>query len=179
MNRPLIAACFLAGLAGCSHAPSGAGSGDTLRVHVAGGGVSEAKVTDSALVGPDVQVSVSDSGLRGKAFNRPVEVSWKGDEVTGMIGRAPVQLSVRRQGDELYAHGLYEGRLSDFKISRTGIEGPIGSCSYSLKGSQTEYQGFRSCSQAPQSATTVQIPPGLWEKPDAEQIALLALMLSR
>lgn len=178
MNRPLIAVGIVASLAGCSHGRSGSSAGDTLRVHVAGGAVTEAKVTDSAVVGPDVQVNVSSSGLRGKAFNRPVEVTWKADEVTGMIGRTPVQLSVRREGDQLYAHGLFEGRLSDLRVSPTGIEGPIGSCSYSLKGSQTEYQGFRSCSQAPQSPTTVEIPPGLWEKPDAEKIALLALMLS-
>ncbi len=54
--------------------------------------------------------------------------------------------------------------------------GPVGMTW--TPGWQTQYQGFRSCSQTPQSSTTVQIPPGLWEKSDAEQIAVLALMLA-
>ncbi len=181
MKRAVIAS-VMAGLIGCAAGRSGSGAGsaeDTFVVQLGGGGVLEAKLTQSELLGPDVQVKVSSSGLRGTAFNRPVDVSWKGDELTGLIGRAPVQLSVKREGEQIVAHGLYGGRLSNFRVSRQGMEGTIGSCGYSLKGSGTEYQGFRGCSQSVQSPTTVRIPPAFWEMPDAEKIALLGLMLGQ
>ncbi len=163
---------------GCSHRQPGPESGETFLVQVAGGGVTQASLTDSTVTGPDMRLNLSESGLRGEAFNRPVNVQWSQDEVTGLVGRTPVQLTVRREGNQIHARGLYEGRLSDLRVSRAGIDGPIGSCSYSLKPAAGGYQGFRSCSQAPESPTTVQIPDGLWQKSDAAQIALLALLLA-
>jgi hypothetical protein len=181
MKRILIASVIWPGLIGCAAGRSSSGTAsaaDTFVVQLVGGGVSEARLTQSEMLGPDVQVQVSSSGLRGMAFNRPVDVTWKGDELTGIIGRAPVQLSVKREGEEIVAHGLYEGRLSDFRMSRRSMDGSIGSCGYSLKGSGTEYQGFRSCSQSAEGPTAVRVPAAFWEMPDAEKIALLGLMLS-
>ncbi len=164
--------------AACSHEQVRPGAGDSFVVHVHGGSVLEAKVTDSGVVGPEVRLNRSGSSLRGEAFNRPVDVQWSGDEVTGLIGRTPVQLTVHREGNEIHARGLYEGRLSDLRVSRSEIEGPIGNCSYSLKASESGYQGFRSCTQSPESPTTVQVPGTLWQQPDTEQVALLALLLA-
>jgi hypothetical protein len=152
---------------------------ETFLVRIEGAANWEARVTADAVVGPEVRISRAGGALRGEAFHRSVDVQWKGEELVGMIGRTPVQLSVNRDGGEIRASGLYQGKPSDLRISKTGIEGPIGQCRYSLKAEAGGYQGFRSCLHAPDSPAVVRIPEGLWGTSEAEQVAVIALLLSR
>jgi hypothetical protein len=167
-------------LISCAHRPERLSRPEeSFVVQIPGASDVEAKVTPEALVGPEMHISRGVGAIRGEAFHRPVEVKWSGEEVSGMIGRTPVQLSVRRDGGELRASGLYQGQPSDLRISRRGIEGPIGQCSYSLKAQTGSYQGSRSCRHGPDGSMVMKIPEALWSTSEAEQVALIALILAR
>lgn len=175
------------GLAGCAytqplHSASSAGQqGDPnhLVIHAQSQFI-DALVTPTAMTGPNINISRSASGLRGEAYGRPVNLSVdpQAEKVDGVIGRQPVQLTVRREGEQVRVQGLLGGRLSDFVTSPQAIQGKIGPCSYQLVWTGGAYEGSRACRRGQIEPMELRIPVSMSQWTPPEFIASLGVFLS-
>ncbi|WP_437662381.1 hypothetical protein [Sorangium sp. So ce1182] len=181
--------------AGCGPAPAASG-GHAARTDILGaagpsefilltarGELVSADIEPGRVLGPDVNLGVyaADSGrdgqaVRGVAFNQAVSVTATREGATGIVGGAPLELSVTRADTGLRARGLVGGALSDYRVDERQIAGVIGRCSYELTRSGRYYEGPRSCGGQPHQVTVL-LPRGLSSWSDAALATALGLLL--
>lgn len=139
-----------------------------------------ARITEDGLSSPDLQLGLDDEGLRGRAFGRPVNLSFQDGRVGGIYGGGPVDLRVKEDGDTLQARGTFGGKLTNFRISPKGLTGDVGRCSYQLSATQQQdrYQGWRSCGYGLENPVTLSIPPSI-AGDDERLMAVLAVVLAQ
>jgi hypothetical protein len=138
-----------------------------------------ARVTESGLSSPQLQLGITDDALRGRAFGRTVNVTLKDDRIGGIYGAGPVNLKVTENGDTLEARGTFGGQITNFKVSPKELSGTVGRCSYELKASQEDrYQGWRSCGYGLENPVSLSIPPGLADD-DEQLMATLSIVLAQ
>lgn len=149
------------------------------------GGSTEAVFRGDQVTGPNMQLAWTESGLRGQAFNRPVQLTWKNEgpqqptRITGMIGTAPVNLNVEPEQGGWRAQGMFGGRLGQLSFSSaTGVEGKVGICSYDLRPSAPLYfEGQSACPRGPRP-TSLTLPGELTALTLPEQAAVTAVLLA-
>ncbi|AUX23918.1 hypothetical protein SOCEGT47_044480 [Sorangium cellulosum] len=180
-------------LAGCGPAPeagspahddifSAAGPSELI-VLTAQGELVSADFEPGRVLGPDVSLSLHarDDGsagraIRGIAFGRTVSVTADDQGATGVVGAAPLALSVTRADTGLRARGLVAGALSDYRLDERQLTGVIGRCSYELTRVGRVYEGSRRCGDQPHRVTVL-LPRALPSWSDAARAATLGLLL--
>lgn len=128
------------------------------------------------LIGPQVRVRWDGDDVRGQAFGETVSLTASEGRVSGIYAGGPVQLRVSQTDDVLRARGLFAGRLSDLRVSSSGIEGNIGACSYDLDEFDGVYQGWRSC-RGLNEPVWLRVPRPVTEMSAAKLAAALGVML--
>lgn len=138
-----------------------------------------ARVTETGLSSPQLQLGLTEDALRGRAFGLPVNITLQDHRISGIYGQGPVNLRLKEEGDTLEARGTFGGQLTNFKVSPQGLSGTVGRCSYQLTAAQEDrYQGWRSCGYGLETPVTLSIPPTL-AGDDAQLIATLSVVLAQ
>lgn len=133
-------------------------------------------VNKGTLQGANMQLAWDENSIRGTAFGKPLTVSFKEDQASGVFGETPVRLLLERRGDQLNVQGLFAGRISNFRMSKTKIEGTFGKCSYDMDAKNGDFVGYRACG-APNETVRLTIPEPLTKLPDAKLALMLGLVL--
>src|SRR5499427_2070372 len=137
-----------------------------------------AKVDAKGISGPAVQLGRSSGQLRGRIGRQAADLEFTADRVTGLVGRAPVNLRVTRTDDGIHLRGLYAGRLSNLRIGPSGLSGSLGRCGFTLSAEGNRYEGERSCGGLP-VPVVVQIPARLAQRPMGEFAASIVALLGQ
>ena len=111
-------------------------------------------------------------------MNRVVSLGWEKNEVRGMVDSAPTQLTWTEFGDGYQIRGLYGGKLSNLRVTSSGIEGNIGDCGYSMQADRSAYRGRAMCLTGMNMNAEVTLPSDLSSRSAGEQVTLMALILS-
>lgn len=138
-----------------------------------------AKVTNTDITGPQLQLSHSPEAIRGRAYERPVNLQINDKVIGGLIGNLPVRLTLDEQPDFIGAKGTFAGIYTDLKIGRDGLTGRVGNCSYELKAKVERYEGWRSCGGPPEYPVFVEVPPALARNGAPTTVAGVALLLAQ
>src|SRR5262245_55711633 len=85
-----------------------------------------ARVDASGLSGPMLQLGRAPGELRGRIRNFPTELRFSADRVSGLVGRAPVDLHITRSDEGLRVQGLFAGKLSNLRINSAELKAPWG-----------------------------------------------------
>lgn len=137
-----------------------------------------ARVTGDSVTGPDVQLSRDGKTLRGRAFGQTVFLGLNGQELGGTVGQELTRLSFENDDGVTQARGTFYGRLAELNISKEGLTGTVGACSYDLKTTEDgSYTGSRSCGGPPERPVVLSIPPALAKQGPAMTLATLGLIL--
>jgi hypothetical protein len=116
------------------------------------------------------------SELRGTAFGKPVSLDVRAGEATGIIGGAPTNLTITREGSTLRLQGLVRGQISDFRLDHASAAGTIGACAYELARAGDVYEGRRSC-RGPTEYVNLRMPATFARWRDEERAAALAILM--
>lgn len=177
-----VAAVAIVSLMGCAHEYGATGFADRSAQQVGlRSGTSygmQASLNARGLYGPDVSIQRGAAYYRGTMFDSVVDLSWKEDEVTGMVSSAPTTLRWEPYGDGLHITGLYGGRLSNLRVTRDGIQGNIGGCGYQLVSTGNGYRGYSTCLGGLDQQAVLELPADLASRSEGEQVALLSLLLT-
>jgi hypothetical protein len=179
---PLVLALLLA--LGCVNAMQAAPTGpEESFILRAGDTVTETRISGHELAGPDVQLSYTPEGIRGRAFGRLVDLQWSSKRVEGFYGGDRVDLTITPEpgSNGVVVRGLYGSNLGEIAIRPTGVEGTIGICTYQLKATAPgsgSFEGRRSCRSLPEQAA-MEVPQSLYRRSSGEVVALLAVLLGR
>src|SRR5262249_33615600 len=121
-----------------------------------------------------------DSGtLQGGVYDRPVNLTFRGQSVRGLFGKQPFNLDVEdAPGGVMRVHGLARGAPLDFEISPTKWTGTLGNCGYDLAGRPWHYEGYRACGGR-SVRTRVEVGKPISDWPSIETVTLLGLVLRR
>jgi hypothetical protein len=182
-------------LAGCASDPDPIAyrPGGDIELNVAGRATS-ARLAPGELTGPQVSLALDERSLRGTAYGRVVDVSLKGDEVSGLYAGQQMNLQLQQQEPVGFrAQGNVAGGLSNFTFSPEFLDGSVGPCSYTLRragppgpgsgtggsGGALVYQGQRNCAGTRLAPTTLTLPAGFTMQDGAAQAAILGVMLTR
>jgi hypothetical protein len=154
----------------------------------AGTGALTVKVDQSALWGPDVQLSYygadeqSGSALRGKVWRRIVDVDLGETRARGFVGGTPLQVAARRDGNLLRASGWVDAKDIELDLGEDKIVASIGDCRYDLHPVKAPmprtYEGTRACAGGDPVPTTMRIPRELDAWPAPAAAAGLGILLS-
>lgn len=131
----------------------------------------------NGLSGDAAQLQRRGERLEGKALGEEVSLQLRGDEVTGSVGGRAVELRASRVNQALEGDGTWAGVPLHLRVDPRTLEGHVGACAYALTREGGDYAGRSSCTGVP-APTSVHIPAALRERPPAEQLATLALLLS-
>lgn len=172
-----VAVAAAVAIGGCAGPAQTVRAGDAPAVLVDSAIV--ARFSDSGMEGGAVKVQRDDDSLQGVASGVPVELRWTDDEVSGTYRKAPVQLTVKHEVDAAVADGELEGALASFRYSRKAVEGVLGNCAFSLQHIDgANFQGVRTCVAGRREPMALTVPQRLWQRPDSERAAWLALFIA-
>ena len=134
------------------------------------------------LIGPNLQLTPTDSGYRGMAASSLVDLRSDGEHILGTINDRVVDLHVSISPDGLLARGMFGGRLGRLEATNTGITSNLGFCSYELEVKGSRYEGQRACGRGGMSIpivrpAVVELPIGFERLRPDRQAMLLALLL--
>lgn len=139
------------------------------------------KLTGKDIVAPHLQLSHSPREMRGRLGDAVTNIAFKGNEATGNIGGAAVNVKTKKEGDTLKAEGGFAGSPVELTYSPKELTVYIQGCTYRLKGnpdSPGAYVGRRSCDHVYQRDTEVTVPEAIQELSPAQQATVLLLSLS-
>jgi len=196
-----LAACALFGLSCASTdnagppaaaPPSADTAGVRLRqgllVSIVPGHTVTAEVTDeNDLLGSTVSLHREPGGesgdpreveLQGSVFDRPVSITIRADEATGIVNALPVNLHLVSDAPPgvTRVRGLIAGQMSDFEFGANHLSGNVGRCGYELRGNEQHFEGYRSCGRG-RGAVRVEIGTRIAPWTPMEKASVLALTL--
>ncbi len=161
---------------GCAHSFTGTGSPVGVRAGSVNG--VQASLSYEGLYGPNIAIKRGNLFFRGTLMNRVVDLGWDESQVRGMVDSAPTSLTWTQEGDGVRIRGLYGGKLTNLRVTSQSIEGNLGDCGYSLEAARRGYRGRATCLGGFEQEAEVLLPDDLGIRPEGEQVALLALILS-
>ncbi|MBF5045844.1 hypothetical protein FGE12_25770 [Aggregicoccus sp. 17bor-14] len=129
------------------------------------------------VVGRTTDLRVSESSMRGRFREVPVDLSWNGQYLKGVVGGQLTRLELA-QGDDTRLLGSFAGMPVDLVIEKGGLSGRVGECHYALFRVKGGFRGPTACGGARQRDSELAFSEELTEKPLGQQAALLALTLS-
>ncbi|WP_143076223.1 hypothetical protein [Stigmatella erecta] len=136
-----------------------------------------ARVTADAITGPTFQLFHSPSAIRGRAYDRVVNLAISEEEVTGIVGSLPVRMRLERQGSEATLRGTFAGRYIQLAWGPEKLTGTLGRCGYDLRFVNGAYAGERACGGLIETPVSLEIPEALAREGDLQVASALALVL--
>lgn len=136
-----------------------------------------ARVTPDAITGPAFQLFHSPSAIRGRAYDRVVNLAISEEEVTGIVGSLPVRMRLERQGPEVTIRGTFAGRYIQLAWGPEKLTGTLGRCGYDLRFAHGAYAGERACGGLIERPVSLEVPEALASEGDLQVAATLALVL--
>lgn len=172
--KGVLAAAVLLGAGGAMSEPKQ----DAINLRVARQQYNLVMTADN-VTGQDFQVSRLRDGLRGRTWLGVVDVTFKDGAVRGALGNAPVNLTVKREGDTLEAEGGFGGRPANVKMTPDEVTVYVRDCTYRLKAREPgrSYAGKRSCDPALVPETELWLPDEFLAATPEEKAMLLLLAL--
>jgi hypothetical protein len=136
------------------------------------------------LIGPNLQLSPTDSGYRGMASSSLVELRSDGEHIMGTINDRVIDLHLKVSPDGILARGMFGGRLGRLEATNAGISSNLGFCTYQLEVRGSHYEGQRACGRGGMTIPVVRpavvaLPPGFERLRPDRQAMLLALLLAQ
>ncbi|WP_224364769.1 hypothetical protein [Hyalangium versicolor] len=170
MSRSLLLSSLLVLTVGC------AGAGNGLRAHMGQSSNEPMVVSSTYVTGPSSSLSLREDGMRGRFRDRPVELKWDYQQVTGMFGTQPAKLELS-EGDDTRASGTLGGTPVDLLLKDDVMLARVGMCSYFMRRVEGGYAGKRDCSTPLEEEFYVDFPQSLQERPLGQMATLLTLTL--
>jgi hypothetical protein len=143
----------------------------------------ELRIRPDSIIGADLRLRRVGQGLRGTLKGQPVDLKW--DEAGDISGRAAGQsvdltASPLTPQPGLRLRGQFGGDTAELTLTPIAISGSVGGCGYSLSLAANRYSGWRTCDATPGPPTpvTLRIPENIVPLGEAEEGALLSLLLS-
>ncbi|WP_224243291.1 hypothetical protein [Hyalangium gracile] len=178
MSRSLLMSSLLVlGLGvGCT------GVGEGLRpptdgVRMGQGSIEPMVVSHDAITGPSSSLGLREDGMRGRFRDRPVDLQWNYQQVTGIFGAQPTKLELS-EGDDTRVSGTLGGAPVEVLLKDDVLVGRVGVCSYYLKRVEGGYSGKRDCAGPLEEQFLVDFPESLQARPLGQMATLLALNLA-
>jgi hypothetical protein len=136
-----------------------------------------ARVTADAISGPTFQLFHSPNAIRGRAYDRVVNLAISDEQVTGIVGSLPVRMHLERQGAETTIRGTFAGRYIQLAWGPERLTGTLGRCGYDLRFANGAYAGERACGGLIETPVSLEIPEALAREGDLQVASALALVL--
>lgn len=129
------------------------------------------------IVAPHVQLSRTDSELRGRVNDTVANFKLEGDKLSGTLGITPVNLQAHMEGDTLQGEGGFAGSPAEVRLSPSELHVYINSCTYRLKYTEGRYVGPRSCDPKLARPVEIALPEAFKTFSPVEQVTFLLLAL--
>jgi hypothetical protein len=143
MSRALLLSSLLFLGVGCAGASNG------LRAEGAGIRMGQQSaepmvVTNRYITGPSSSLVLHEEGMRGRFRDRPVDLRWDYQKVTGVFGAQPTLLELS-EGDDTRASGSFGGAPVDLLVKENVMVARVGICAYYMTRVEGGYSGRRDC----------------------------------
>ncbi|MFL5348796.1 MAG: hypothetical protein ACJ8AT_28705 [Hyalangium sp.] len=175
MSRSLVLSSLLVLAVGC------AGAGNGLRAESGGARMGQRSaepmvVSAHSVTGPSSSLALSESGMRGRFRDQPVDLRWDYQRVTGVFGAQPTKLELS-EGDDTRASGSFGGARVDMLLKDDLLLARVGACSYYMKKVDGGFSGKRDCAGPLEEQFYVDFPESLQARPLGQMATLLTLTL--
>lgn len=176
MSRALLLSSLLFLSVGCAGAGAGLrAEGPSVRM-----GQRSAEpmvVTNSHVTGPSSSLVLHGNGMRGRFRDRPVDLQWDFQKVTGVFGGQPTLLELS-EGDDTRASGSFGGAPVDVLVKENVMVARVGICAYYMTRVEGGFSGKRDCAGPLEEPFYVDFPESLQARPVGEMATLLTLALA-
>jgi hypothetical protein len=175
MSRALLLSSLLFLGVGC------AGAGNGLRaegpaVRMGQRSAEPMVVTNRYITGPSSSLVLHGEGMRGRFRDRPVDLQWDYQKVTGVFGAQPTRLELS-EGDDTRASGSFGGATVELLVKENVMVARVGICAYYMTRVDGGYSGRRDCAGPLEEQFYVDFPESLQARPIGEMATLLTLAL--
>jgi hypothetical protein len=179
-----VAACLAVMLGGGACASQQANTPNRNFAMVTTGSTNQMALAASGqIVGPNINLAVTESGYRGMANSAIVELRSTGNRIQGTINDRVVDLHVTLSPDGLEARGMFAGKLGRLEATNFGITSSLGPCHFELEVRGSRYEGQRACGAGGLVPAVrpafVELPPGFERLRYDRQAMLLAILLGQ
>ncbi|HEX8826056.1 MAG TPA: hypothetical protein VF794_39485 [Archangium sp.] len=130
------------------------------------------------VVSLSLQLHRTPTGLRGRAFDVPTQLTLKEGGVSGVVGSTPVNLKVRQEGDTVHAEGGFINGRVTLRFSPAELHVYINQCTYKLTYTEGRYMGPRSCDSRLAPPVELAVPSMFQALTPVEQATLLLFALT-
>jgi hypothetical protein len=134
-------------------------------------------VTNRHITGPSSSLVLHGEGMRGRFRDRPVDLRWDYQKVTGVFGAQPTLLELS-EGDDTRASGSFGGAPVDLLLKEDVMVARVGICAYYMTRVEGGYSGKRDCAGPLEEQFYVDFPESLQARPLGEMATLLTLALA-
>jgi hypothetical protein len=134
-------------------------------------------VTNSHVTGPSSSLVLHGNGMRGRFRDRPVDLQWDFQKVTGVFGGQPTLLELS-EGDDTRASGSFGGAPVDVLVKENVMVARVGICAYYMTRVEGGFSGKRDCAGPLEEQFHVDFPESLQARPVGEMATLLTLALA-
>jgi hypothetical protein len=175
MSRSLLLSSLLVLTVGCA----GAGNGlraEGAKVRMGQRSDEPMVVSNTYVTGPSSSLSLRADGMRGRFRNRPVDLQWDFQKVTGVFGAQPTRLELS-EGDDTRVSGSFGGARVDLLVKDGVLLARVGACAYYMSRVDGGYSGKRDCAGPLEESFYVDFPESLQARPLGEMATLLTLAL--
>ena len=146
------------------------------------GGFEEIALEGERLFGPNIEIVRYDQDYRGQVRQLTVDLRVSENLIEGTIGNARTELRIERLPDGFGVRGLFGGRMGQFVLQSTRLEGRMGGRAFVLRKSEGDsiYRSIAGAGElSARGSTELSLPPSLATRPIEQQATLLALFLGR
>lgn len=140
----------------------------------------QANVNAQGLQGPDMQLRMTNSALRGQAFQRSVDLKLSERRIQGTVDQKPVDLTVTERPAVVETVGTFAGQPSSITLAPDALTAQVGQCGYNLimDRNRRHYRGTRACGELRESNVFVAVPKSLKKESASGRMAALSVLLS-
>ena len=176
MSRALLLSSLLFLGVGCAGAGTGLRS-EGQAVRMGQRSAEPMVVSNHYITGPSSSLMLHEAGMRGRFRDRPVDLRWDYQRVTGVFGAQPTRLELS-EGDDTRASGSFGGAPVDLLVKENVMVARVGACAYYMTRVDGGYSGKRDCAGLLEEQFYVDFPESLQARPVGEMATLLTLALA-
>ena len=143
MSRALLLSSLLFLGVGCAGAGTGLRS-EGQAVRMGQRSAEPMVVSNHYITGPSSSLMLHEAGMRGRFRDRPVDLRWDYQRVTGVFGAQPTRLELS-EGDDTRASGSFGGAPVDLLVKENVMVARVGACAYYMTRVDGGYSGKRDC----------------------------------
>jgi hypothetical protein len=140
----------------------------------------QAKLEGARLHGPDLELTRTADGYRGRGPSGTIDLRTDGKKIAGTVGAGSTELYLDEGAGALVVKGRYADRMSELEVRADRVRGTIGRCQYDLQRTDPKaawYEGRRAC-QGALTGVQLALPAALAAMPAVDRGLLLAVFLA-